>query len=57
MQLMQWTQWNSGIWCWGHYLWCKKVNAVDAVDSRIVVYFGGKIVFGAKKVKPVDTVE
>ena len=34
---MQWTQWNNGIWWWGHSLWCKKVkpvNAVDAVHSR-----------------------
>ena len=33
---MQWMQWNSGIWWWGHCLWCKKVkpeNAVDAVCS------------------------
>ena len=48
-------QWNSGIWWWGHCLWCKKVkpedavDAVDAVHSRIVVYGGGDIVFGAKR--------
>ena len=30
---------------------------VDAVRSGIVVYGGGDIVFGAKKVKPVDTVD
>ena len=27
------TQWNSGIWWWGHCLWCKKVKPVDAVDA------------------------
>ena len=46
------TQWNSGIWWWGHCLWCKKVKLEDAVDtvcSRIVVYGGGDIVFGAKR--------
>ena len=21
---VQWMQWNSGILCWGHCLWCKK---------------------------------
>ena len=45
-------QWNSGIWWWGHCLWCKKVKPVDAVDtgrSGIVVYGGGDIVFGAKR--------
>ena len=45
-------QWNSGIWWWGHCLWCKKVkleDAVDAVCSRIVVYGGRDIVFGAKR--------
>ena len=26
-------QWNSGIWWWGHCLWCKKVKPVDALDS------------------------
>ena len=51
----QWMQWNSGIWWWGHYRWCKKVKPVDAVDticsgrSRIVVYGGGDIVFGTKR--------
>ena len=30
---------------------------MDAVCSGIVVYGGGDIVFGAKKVKPVDTVD
>ena len=30
---MQWTQWNSDIWWWGHCLWCKKVKPVDAVDA------------------------
>ena len=24
-------QWNSGIWWWGHCVWCKKVKPVDAV--------------------------
>ena len=24
---MQWTQWNSGMWWWGHCLWCKKVTS------------------------------
>ena len=46
------TQWNSGIWWWGHCLWCKKVkpeDAVDAVRSGIVVYGGRDIVFGAKR--------
>ena len=46
------TQWNSGIWWWGHCFWCKKVKPVDAVDavcSGIVVYGGGDIVFGAKR--------
>ena len=57
---MQWMQWNSGIWWWGHCLWCRKVKPVDAVCSGcsgIVVYGGGDIVFGAKKVKQVDAVE
>ena len=26
-------QWNSGIWWWGHCLWCKKVKPVNAVDA------------------------
>ena len=46
------TQWNSGIWWWGHCLWYKKVkleDAVDAVHSGIVVYGVGDIVFGAKR--------
>ena len=30
---MQWMQWNSGIWSWGHCLWCRKVKPVDAVCS------------------------
>ena len=45
-------QWNSGIWWWGHCLWCKKVKPVDAVDTvccGIVVYGDGDIVFGAKR--------
>ena len=45
-------QWNSGMWWWGHCLWCKKVkpeNAVDTVRSGIVVCGGGDIVFGAKR--------
>ena len=45
-------QWNSGIWWWGHCLWCKKVKPVDTVkpvDAVIVVYGGGDIVFGAKR--------
>ena len=25
-------QWNSGIWWWGHCLWCIKVKPVDTVD-------------------------
>ena len=24
---------NSGIWWWGHCLWCKKVKPVNAVDA------------------------
>ena len=46
------VQWNSGIWWWGHCLWCKKVkpeDAVDAVCSGIVVCGGGDIAFGAKR--------
>ena len=61
-------QWNSGIWWWGHCLWCKNVkpedavDAMDAVHSGIVVYAGGDIVFGAKMSNQwmqyaVDTVE
>ena len=53
-------QWNSGIWWWGHCLWCKKVkpeDAVDAVSSGIVVYGGGDIVLWCKKVKPEDAVD
>ena len=52
---VQWTQWNSDIWWWGHCLWYKKVKPEDAVDavrsgrSRIVVYGGGDIVFHAKR--------
>ena len=45
-------QWNSGIWWWGHCLWCKKVKPVDAVHSGcsgIVVYGGGDIVFDTKR--------
>ena len=56
---MQWTQWNSGIWWWGHCLWCKKAKPEDAVCSGcsgIVVYGDGDIVFDTKMVKPVDTV-
>ena len=50
----QWMQYavDSGIWWWGHCLWCRKVkpeDAVDAVCSEIVVYGGGDIVFGAKR--------
>ena len=48
---MQWMQSNSDIWWWGHSLWGKKVkpeDAVDAVFSRLVVYGGGDVVFGAK---------
>ena len=55
-------QCNSGIWWWGHCLWCKKVKPVDSVDavtqwtqytvdavhSGIVVYGGGDIVFDTK---------
>ena len=54
-------QWNSGIWWWGHCLWCKKVKPVDAVDtvhsgrSRIVVYGGGDIVFGTKRSSTAST--
>ena len=47
-------QCNSGIWRWGHCLWCKKVKPVDAVDavcSGIVVYGDGDIVFGVKRSK------
>ena len=49
---MQWMQWNSVIWWWGHCLWGKKVKPEDAVcsgSSRIVVYGGGDIVFHAKR--------
>ena len=46
-------QWNSGIWWWGHCLWCKKVKPEDAICSSLcstmVVYDGGDIVFGAKR--------
>ena len=55
-------QWNSGIWWWGHCLWCKKVKTVDTVDavcsgcsmqyavcSGIVVCGGGDIVFETKR--------
>ena len=30
---MEWMQWNSGIWWWGHCLWCKKVITVDALHA------------------------
>ena len=56
---VQWTQWNSDIWWWGHFLWGKKVkheDAVDAVCIGLVVYGGGDIVLWCKKVKPVDAV-
>ena len=58
---MQWTQyavdvvcsgcsmqWNSGIWWWGHCLWCKKVKPVDAVDAVCSGHSGctGIVVFG-----------
>ena len=48
-------KWNSGIWWWGHCLWCKKVKPEDAVCTGcsgrrgIVVYGGGDIVFDAKR--------
>ena len=48
----QLMQWNSGIWTWGHCLWCIKVKPVDAVCSGcsgIVVYGGGNIVFDTKR--------
>ena len=56
-QSTQWMQWNSGIWWWGHCLWCKKgqtrgcsgCSMQYTVRSRIVVYGGGDIVFGAKR--------
>ena len=54
------TQWNSDIWWWGHCLKGKNLKPVDALCSGcsgIVVYGGGDIVFDAKKVKPVDSVD
>ena len=57
-------QWNSGIWWWDIVFDTKRSNqwtewmqyAVDGVCNGIVVYGGGDIAFGAKRVKPVDTV-
>ena len=49
---VQWTQWNSDIWWWGHCLLCKKVKPEDAVcsgHSGIVIYGGGDIVFDTKR--------
>ena len=48
----QWMQWNSGIWWWGHCLWCKNVKPEDAVDadhSGIVVYGGVGTLFLVQK--------
>ena len=56
---MEWMKYNSGIWWWGHCLWCKKVKPVDVVcsgHSGIVMYGGGDIVLWCKKVKREDTV-
>ena len=63
-----WMQWNSGIWWWGHCLWCKKVKPVDAVDAvhsgcsmqwtqwNSGIWWWGHCLW-CKKVKPVDTVD
>ena len=50
---MQWMQWNSGIWWWGHCLWCKKVKPVDAVCDGYngIVVYGGGIVFDTRRSK------
>ena len=38
----QWMQWNSGIWWWGHCLWCKKVKPVDAVWGTLSLVLKGQ---------------
>ena len=54
-------QLNSGIWWWGHCLWCKKVKLVDAVDAvcsmqwNSGVWWWGHCLW-CKKIKPVDAV-
>ena len=73
MQWTQWTQyavhsmqWNSGIWWWGHCSLVEKGQTSGCsaqwmqyavTCSGIVVYGGGDIVFGAKRVKPVDALD
>ena len=44
---MQWTQWNSDIWWWGHCSLVQKGQTSGC--SEIVVYGGGDIVFCAKR--------
>ena len=59
-QSRQWTQWNTGIWWWGHCLWCKKVKPEDAVDAvtqwNSGIWWWGHCLW-CKKVKPVDSVD
>ena len=55
-------EWNSGIWWWGHSLWCKKVKPVDAVDTVCSMQWNSGIwwwghCLWCKKVKPVDAVD
>ena len=59
------TQWNSGIWWWGHCLWYKKVKPEDAVDAVCTgcstqwnsgIWWWGHCLW-CKKVKPVDAVD
>ena len=68
---MQWMQYtvdavhsgrSSGIWWWGHCLWCKKVKPVDAVDAvsstqwNSGIWWWGHCLW-CKKAKPVDAVD
>ena len=62
------TQWNSGIWWWGHCLWCKKVKTEDVVEAlhsglstqwmqwNSGIWWWGHCLW-CKKVKPVDAVD
>ena len=55
----QWMQWNSGIWWWGHCLWCNKVKSVDAVTQWMQwnsgIWWWGHCLW-CNKVKPVDAI-
>ena len=63
MQWMQYAvrsmQWNSGMWWWGHCLWCKKVKPEDAVHRmqwNSGIWWWGHCLW-CKNVKPEDAVD